>query len=107
MRVYDKEGCRLTSCCECYSTYSMDDGSLTCKKCHREVPEGEGDGIRRLSPNGLATRRLSCTWHHTRSQVTTCALVPVKDAPTLACIIKGGAVWIVYRPLESANQSGT
>jgi len=45
VRVYDKEGCRLTSCCECYSTYSMDDGSLTCKKCHREVPEGEGDGM--------------------------------------------------------------
>tara|TARA_R100001163_G_C4860617_1_gene67045 strand:+ start:173 stop:328 length:156 start_codon:yes stop_codon:yes gene_type:complete len=23
----------------------MDDGSLTCKKCHQEVPEGEGDGM--------------------------------------------------------------
>lgn len=44
MRIYSEDGCRLTSCCGCYST-SLDDDSLTCNKCAQQVPKGEGDGM--------------------------------------------------------------
>ena len=44
---YDQDGCRLTDCCATYSTY-LEDGvgayALSCKKCYREVPIGQGDG---------------------------------------------------------------
>lgn len=47
MPNYAQDGCRLTDCCGCYSTY-MDCGDvnqrLCCKQCYHEVPHGQGDG---------------------------------------------------------------
>jgi hypothetical protein len=41
-------GVRLTDCCESFSTISIDDGSLYCKKCYNDVESGEGDGEENL-----------------------------------------------------------
>lgn len=49
MKYYAEDGCRLTDCCGCYSTY-MDavlmggEQVLCCKQCYLEVPHGQGDG---------------------------------------------------------------
>jgi len=47
VKRYAEDGCRLTDCCGCYSTYH-DDGDdqhvLCCKKCWEEVDCGQGDG---------------------------------------------------------------
>ena len=43
-KIYDENGMRLTDCCGCHSTYSLDTGSLYCKKCFEDVEVGEGDG---------------------------------------------------------------
>ena len=46
---YDENGCRLTDCCGCYSTYmdatyQGEERALCCKNCGRKVPHGQGDG---------------------------------------------------------------
>lgn len=48
-KQYDKDGQRLTDCCGCYSTYMCGANpnacdELSCKKCYRRVPHGQGDG---------------------------------------------------------------
>jgi hypothetical protein len=55
MKRYNDKGERMTDCCGAASTYSMAtvmvggdlydaDHILSCKKCFREVSQGEGDG---------------------------------------------------------------
>ena len=42
-KTYNSEdGCRLTDCCNAYSTYMELD--LCCKACYEPVEPGEGDG---------------------------------------------------------------
>ena len=61
MKRYAEDGCRLTDCCGCYSTY-MDCGGvncrLCCKQCYNEVEHGQGDGseYKENSLVGLAGR---------------------------------------------------
>ena len=43
-KIYNEDGMRLTDCCGCLSTYSLDTGTLYCKKCFEDVEVGEGDG---------------------------------------------------------------
>ena len=42
MFVDEDADIKLTNCCNAYSTYH--DTTLICKKCYKEVSEGEGDG---------------------------------------------------------------
>jgi len=39
----DQDGYRLTDCCQALSSYDGA-GTLCCKRCYREVEEGQGDG---------------------------------------------------------------
>jgi hypothetical protein len=48
---YNEQGFRVTDCCGAMSSYGMDDGVLSCKKCRHEVEVGEGDGIEKEPKN--------------------------------------------------------
>ncbi len=45
---YDKDGYRLTDCCSVHSVKEPDD-YLHCKKCHKIVSTGQGDGTQYAS----------------------------------------------------------
>jgi len=53
VKRFADDGTRLTDCCGAYSTFSIDDGDLMCRRCYECVEPGEGDGAERL-PAGLA-----------------------------------------------------
>ncbi len=44
MSIYNAEGMRLTDCCGAASKFFGAESFLSCKKCGKSVPHGQGDG---------------------------------------------------------------
>jgi hypothetical protein len=66
-------GMRLTSCCACFSTYDLDDGTLCCKRCHQAVNRGEGDGSENITDHYVVKWDIHTTPHHGKT-VTACVV---------------------------------